>query len=132
MLQEKVVLIVDDDITLLEMYIERIRAEGAIVVEAHDGEEALEKARETKPSIILLDIMMPKINGFEVLKVLKSDPETADVPVIILSALSDEGKRKQGLQLGASDYIVKSETLPIDVIEKMKKVISSEDLQSGV
>lgn len=132
MLEEKVVLVVDDDITLLEMYVERIKEEGAIVVEAKDGEEALEKARETKPSAVLLDVMMPKVNGFDVLKQLKSDPETADVPVIILSALSDDQKRRQGLQLGASDYIVKAETLPVDVIEKIKKVIASSNLQSSI
>jgi CheY-like chemotaxis protein len=132
MLEEKVVLVVDDDITLLEMYVDRIKAEGAIVVEAKDGEDALQKVREDKPCVILLDIMMPKINGFDVLKQLKSDPETADVPVIILTALSDDQKRRQGLQLGADDYIVKSETLPIDVIEKIKKVISSKNIQLGV
>jgi CheY-like chemotaxis protein len=132
MLEEKVVLVVDDDITLLEMYVERIKAEGAIVIDAKDGEEALQKARENKPSVILLDIMMPKINGFEVLTQLKSDPDTADVPIIILSALSDDQRRRQGLQLGAADYIVKAETLPIDVIEKIKKVISAENLANGV
>lgn len=132
MLEEKVVLIVDDDITLLEMYVDRIKEEGAIVVEAKDGEDAMQKVRETKPCAVLLDIMMPKMNGFEVLKQLKSDPETTDIPVIILTALSDDQKRKQGIQLGADDYIVKSETLPIDVIEKIKKVISSKDIQMGV
>jgi len=126
MLEEKVVLVVDDDLTLLEMYVERIKAEGAIVVEARDGEEALERIGETKPNIIMLDIMMPKMNGFDVLKKIKSDPETASIPVIILTALSDDQKKKQGMELGADDYIVKAETLPVDVVAKITKLLSSE------
>lgn len=132
MLEEKVILVVDDDLTLLEMYVERIKAEGAIVIEARDGEEALEKIRETKPNIIMLDVMMPKINGFDVLKQLKSDSETADIPVIILTALSDDQKRRQGLQLGAADFVVKAETLPIDVIEKIRNLLSSESIAQAL
>ncbi len=128
MLEEKVILVVDDDLTLLEMYVERIKAEGAIVIEARDGEEALEKIRETKPNIIMLDVMMPKINGFDVLKQIKSDVETAGIPVIILTALSDDQKRRQGLQLGAADFIVKAETLPIDVIEKIRNLLATESM----
>lgn len=129
-MEDKVVMVVDDDTTLLEMYIERIKAEGAIVIDAKDGEEALQKASETRPSVILLDIMMPKVNGFDVLKQLKANPETAGVPVILLTALSDDQKRRQGLQLGAADYIVKAETLPVDVIEKLKKILSAPSSRS--
>ncbi len=128
MLNEKVILIVDDDLTLLEMYVERIKAEGAIVLQAQDGEEALAQARENHPRLILLDIMMPKINGFDVLKQLKGNPDTKDIPVIMLSALADDQKRREGLSLGASDYIVKSETLPIDVIAKMEKALEAKSL----
>lgn len=126
MLEEKVVLVVDDDLTLLEMYVERIKAEGAIVIEARDGEEALERIGETKPNIIMLDIMMPKMNGFDVLKKIKENPETASIPVIILTALSDDQKKRQGMELGADDYIVKAETLPVDVVAKITKLLSSE------
>ena len=125
MFSDKVILIVDDDLTLLEMYVERIKAEGAIVIQAQDGEEALAQAREDHPHIILLDIMMPKVNGLEVLKQLKSDEATAKIPIILLSALADEEKKKLAFSLGAADYIVKSETLPVDVIEKIQKALSS-------
>lgn len=124
MFEEKVILIVDDDPSLLEMYVERIRAEGAIVLEATDGEEAVSLAKDNHPAAILLDIMMPKLNGFEVLKDLKTDPETAEIPIIILTALADDQRRREGLSLGANDFIVKSETLPIDVVEKLRKIIS--------
>ncbi|MDO8444050.1 MAG: response regulator [bacterium] len=126
MFEDKVILIVDDDPSLLEMYVERIKVEGAIVLEAIDGEAAVRSAKDNHPAAILLDIMMPKLNGFEVLKNLKSDAETAKIPVIILTALADDQKKRQGLALGAADFIVKSETLPADVVEKLRKLIAPE------
>jgi CheY-like chemotaxis protein len=132
MFEGKVILVVDDDPTLLEMYVERIKSEGAIVVEARDGQEALERIAESRPSIIMLDVMMPRLNGFDVLSRIKSDPETANIPVIILTALSDDQKRRQGLELGAADFIVKAETLPIDVVEKIRKLISPEDISQAL
>lgn len=126
MLEDKVILVVDDDLTLLEMYVERIKTEGAIVVEAKDGEEAIQKAKEAKPCIILLDIMLPKLNGLDVLTQLKNNPETTQIPIIILTALSDDQKRHQALGLGAADYIVKANILPIDVVERIKKIISAQ------
>jgi len=127
MLSEKVILIVDDDLTLLDMYVERIKAEGAIVITAKNGEEALSQIQENKPSVILLDVMMPKLNGLEVLERLRNDQDTSDLPVILLTALSDDRTRRKGMNLSVADYIVKSETLPIDVIEKIRKVIAPSD-----
>jgi len=124
MFADKVVLVVDDDPTMLEMYVERIKSEGAIVLEAIDGEEAITQAKENHPAIILLDIMMPKINGFDVLKELKSDNDTANIPVVILTALADDQKKHEGMALGSADFIVKSETLPLDVVEKLRKIIA--------
>ena len=125
MLNDKVILIVDDDLTLLEMYVERIKAEGAIVLQARDGEEALAQIKENHPHLVLLDIMMPKINGLDVLKQLKDDEATKNIPVIILSALADDQKQREGKSLGAADYIVKSETLPADVVAKMEKALTA-------
>ena len=119
----KVILLVDDDLTLREMYEERLKAENFVIVQASNGEEALKKAKENKPNIILLDIMMPKINGFDVLKDIKADPDLKDTPVIVLTALIQDVDRLQGKKLGADDYIVKSETMPGEVIEKIKKLI---------
>jgi len=124
MFENKSILIVADDPSLLDMYVERIKAEGAIVLEANNGEQAIKVAKEEHPQIILLDIMMPKTNGFEVLKDLKSDPDTAEIPIVILTALADDQKRRQAFTLGAADFIVKSEILPIDVVEKMRKIIA--------
>lgn len=125
MLDGKKVMVVDDDVTLLDMYIERIKAEGANVSKATDGEQALIEIKKDKPEVILLDVMMPKMNGFDVLKALKADSATADIPVIILTALNDDQKRGVGMKLGAIDYIVKADTLPIDVVKKVKSALDS-------
>lgn len=119
----KTILLVDDDLTLREMYEERLKTEGFTIVQASNGEEALSKAKEIKPSIILLDIMMPKINGFDVLKDLKADPDLHNIPVIVLTALIQDVDRVQGNKLGAADYIVKSETMPGEVITKIRNAM---------
>lgn len=119
----KSILIVDDDLTLREMYVERLRAEGYVVDAAQDGEEALQKAKQDIPNLILLDIMMPKINGLDVLKMLKSDDDTKNIPVLLLTALIQDIDRTKGLTSGADDYIVKSETMPGEVIEKIKTAL---------
>ncbi len=117
------VLVVDDDITLRDMYAERLRAEGFEVEIAQDGEQGVDRANKFKPDVILLDIMMPKINGFTVLDILKTTPELKDVPVVLLTALIQEDNKTKGLKAGAADYIVKSETMPKEVVEKIQKLI---------
>jgi len=118
------VLVVDDDKTLLNMYKERLEASGYQVITAVNGEIALSKAVETLPHIILLDIMMPKVNGFDVLNIVKSTPETKNIPVIILTALTQENHKQKGIADGADDYIIKSEVMPKQVVQKIEKVIS--------
>lgn len=119
----KTILLVDDDLTLLEMYEDRLKAEGYTIIQAKNGEEALNKAREIKPALVILDVMMPKVNGFDVLKNLRGDVEFKDVPIIMLTALIQDVDRAQGKKLGATDYIVKSETMPGEVIAKIKKAL---------
>ncbi len=118
------ILIVDDDIILRQMYEERLKAEDFTVDAATDGEEALKKAKDKKYDLILLDIMMPKINGLDVLKMLKADEDTKNIPVILLTALIQDVDKQKGLAFGADDYIVKSETMPGEVMEKIKKVLA--------
>ena len=116
-------MLVDDDLTLREMYEERLKTEGFEIVQATNGSEAIQRAKEKKPAIILLDIMMPKVNGFDVLKMMRADKELKDVPIIVLTALIQDVDRAQGKKLGATDYIVKSETMPGEVIVKIKKAL---------
>ncbi|MEX2012474.1 MAG: response regulator [Patescibacteria group bacterium] len=118
------ILLVDDDLTLREMYFERLKAEGFTVEMAKDGEEALAKAADIKPSIILLDIMMPKINGLDVLRKLKEGEVTKNIPVIVLTALIQDREKMESITRGADDYIVKSEMMPGDVINKVKALLN--------
>ena len=96
----KSILLVDDDLTLREMYTERLKAEGFVVETAKDGEEALAKAKDLMPNIILLDIMMPKINGLDVLRKLKQAPETENIPVIVLTALIQDREKMESITRG--------------------------------
>ena len=117
------ILLVDDNPTLLDMYKERLEAGGYEVVTASNGQEALSKAVEYLPQCMLLDIMMPKINGFDVLENIRSNNETKNIPVIMLSALVQDSNKEKGIKEGADDYIVKSETMPGEVITKIENVI---------
>jgi len=117
------VLIVDDDVTLLGMYKERLEASGYEVVTASDGREALSKAIEYLPQCMLLDVLMPNVNGFDVLENIRSNHETQNIPVIMLTALVQDANKQKGLAEGADDYIIKSEIMPGEVIEKIETVI---------
>ena len=117
------VLIVDDDPTLIEMYRARMTAEGFVVELAHDGQEALAKAIETNPSIILLDMRMPNVSGLEVLEILRTTKATQKTPIIVLTALGDDQLRKDAMVRGATDYMVKAETMPAQVVEKIHALL---------
>ena len=122
----KKVLLIDDDVSLADMYTERLVAAGYDVIRAMDGEQGLVEAREHKPAIILLDIMMPKVNGLDVLKHLKEDPSTAGIPVILLTALIQELDKVKAITGGAVEYYVKSETVPGDLIKHINKVLGDD------
>lgn len=115
------ILLVDDDMTLHEMYAERLRAEGYVIVSAFDGEEALQKAGAEIPDIILLDIMMPKINGIDVMKKLREDEKTAGIPIILLTALVQEISKIKSMMQPGDNYLVKSEIMPGDVIKTIEE-----------
>lgn len=116
----KRILFVEDDDALAGVYIIRLQAEGFDVKRVADGEQALAAATAYKPDLILLDIMMPKISGFEVLDILRNTPETANVKVVVLTALSQASDREKAEKLGADDYIVKSQVVITDVIARIK------------
>ncbi len=126
----KTVLLVDDDITLSDMYAERLRASGYTVLVAHDGEAGLVEAKK-KPDIILLDIMMPKINGLDTLKELKANPETANIPVVMLTALIQELDKVKGIAGGAVSYFVKSEVMPGELIKQVQAILGGQSPANG-
>ena len=118
------IMVVEDDTSLREIYSIRITAEGYEVVTAGDGEEALAVAVREKPDLILSDVMMPKISGFDMLDILRSTPETANIKVIMMTALSAEDQRQRGERLGANRYLVKSQVGIEDVINAIHEVMN--------
>ena len=117
------IMVVEDDVSLREIYSIRITAEGYDVVSAGDGEEALAVAVREKPDLILSDVMMPKISGFDMLDILRSTPETANIKVIMMTALSADDQRQRGERLGADRYLVKSQVGIEDVINTIHEVL---------
>jgi two-component system alkaline phosphatase synthesis response regulator PhoP len=123
----KKILLIDDDLTLSEMYDERLKAAGYRVAVVHDGQSGLEQAKAGKPDLILLDIMLPKMNGLDVLQQLKSDEETSATPVILLTALIQELDKVKGKAEGAADYYVKSDTLPGDLVKRIDNFFKKQE-----
>ena len=117
---KKKVLLVEDDMALANVYHTRLDLEGFDVREVHDGEKALSDALEYEPDIVLLDVMMPKISGFDVLDILRNTPETKDIKVIMLTALSQPKEKEKAKQLGVDDYLVKSQVVISDVVSRVK------------
>lgn len=117
------ILLVEDDKSLREIYGVRLLAEGYDIVSAGDGEEALAMAIKERPALIVSDVMMPKISGFDMLDILRSTTETKDVKVIMMTALSSEDQRQRGEQLGADRYLVKSQVGIEDVVRTVHEVL---------
>jgi two-component system sensor histidine kinase ChiS len=117
---KKKILLVEDDEALAAVYKSRLDIEGFETKEVNNGEEALSAAMEFKPDLILLDAMMPKISGFDVLDILRNTPETAQIRVIMLTALSQPKDKERAESLGVNDYLVKSQVVIGDVIERVK------------
>ncbi len=113
----KKILVVEDDDTLSGVYVEYLRAEGFEAKRVSSGEDALTVALEFRPDLVLLDAMMPKISGFDVLEILRKTPQTARVKIIMLTALSQESDEQKARELGVDDYLVKSRTVVADVVE---------------
>ncbi len=118
------ILLVEDDINLRDIYSARFAAEGYQIITASDGEEALATAVKEKPDLIVLDVMMPKISGFDVLDILRSTPETKDTKVIMMTALSQDTDKERGESLGANRYLIKSQVTLEDVVNNVKEMLT--------
>jgi two-component system phosphate regulon response regulator PhoB len=117
----KRILFVEDDDALAGVYLVRLQAEGFDVKRVSNGEEALAAATNFKPDLVLLDVMMPKVSGFDVLDILRNTPETANMKIIMLTALSQESDRKRAESMGVDEYLVKSQVVITDVIDRIKE-----------
>ena len=124
---KKKILLVEDDEMLSQVYRSRFEIEGFDVKEVYNGEDALSAAISFKPDIILLDAMMPRISGFDVLDILRNTPETANIAIIMLTALSQPRDKERAESLGVDDYLVKSQVVIGDVVARVKKHLGNEE-----
>jgi DNA-binding response OmpR family regulator len=115
--------LVEDDPFLSSMYSTKFEMEGFKVVLAADGEKGIEMIRQEKPDLVLLDILMPKKNGFDVLREVKADKEIQNIPVILLSNLNQANEVDHGKELGAADFLIKAHYMPSEVVDRIKKVL---------
>jgi len=122
-MKSKTILIVEDDKFLRELIAKKLWAENYEISEAIDGEEAIKKIKEERPDLVLLDLILPGIDGFEVLTKIKEDPILSQIPVIILSNLGQKDDVEKGIRLGAVDYLIKAHFTPEEIIEKIKNVL---------
>jgi DNA-binding response OmpR family regulator len=116
----RTILIIEDDRFLRELIAKKLEKEGYQTTEAVDGEEGIKKIKEGKPDLVLLDLILPGIDGFEVLSKMKDDPTLSQIPVIILSNLGQKEDVEKGLKLGAVDYLIKAHFTPGEIIEKIR------------
>ena len=125
------ILLVEDDQSLREIYGIRLTAEGYEIVPAGDGEEALAAAVREKPDLIISDVMMPKISGFDMLDILRSTPETKNIKVIMMTALSSDDQRERGEALGANRFLVKSQVGIEDVVNAVHEVLDQNNTEQN-
>ena len=121
--QKAKILIVEDDKFLRELLVHKLETEGFKVLTAIEGKEALKKIKEELPQLILLDLVLPGIDGFEVLRQIKENPQTNKISVIILSNLGQKEEVEKGIQLGADDYLIKAHFTPEEIIKKVKEIL---------
>ena len=116
---------VEDDDALANVYLIRLQAEGFDVRRVANGEDALATALKYHPDLVLLDVMMPKVSGFDVLDILRNTPETAALKVTMLTALGQESDIKRAKELGVDDYLIKSQVVIADVVDRIRQQLES-------
>lgn len=117
------ILIIEDDKFLLKLYSNKLRLAGFEVSGSISGEEGMNKLAAEKPDLVILDLVLPRISGFEILTEIKEDPETADIPVVILTNLAQDSDKKRGLSLGAEEYVVKTDISVNDLPDLIKSYL---------
>ncbi len=119
----KKILIIEDDAFLRELLVRKLTEEDYEIIPAVDGEEGIKKVKEEKIDLVLLDLILPGIQGYEVLTKMKEDPNTSAIPVIIISNLGQKEEVEKGLELGAVDFLIKAHFTPDDIINKIKSAL---------
>lgn len=122
--RKKKILLIEDDLAVVRILETKLEIEGYEVLSAYNGKTGLEKVMKEKPNLILLDILLPKMNGFEVLRKIKENSETSSIPVMILSNLGEDENINRGIKLGAKDYIVKAHYNLEEIVRKIRQILS--------
>ncbi len=122
-IEKPIILLVEDDPLLNKMYQTKLENEGYTVLKAEDGETGLKMALEQKVDFIILDMMMPRLSGLEVLTRLRQYPKGKDLPVVVLTNLAERQKAEQALQLGAKEYLIKANLTPSEIVAKVKQYL---------
>lgn len=117
------ILIVEDDVFLADLYKTKFSLEGFKVYTSYDGEKGLDCLKKNPIDIVLLDLVLPKMGGFEILKTMKADAKLRQISVILLTNLSQKSDVDKGLEMGADDYLIKAHFMPSEVVEKIKKLV---------
>jgi DNA-binding response OmpR family regulator len=120
----KKILLIEDDSFIIDIYITKLKEVGFSVQSAVNGEDALVKIKQSRPDLVLLDIVLPQVTGFEFLQEIKSIPELKNVPVIVLSNLGQKKEVEKGLSLGAAKYLIKAHYTPTEVVEEIRTVLN--------
>ena len=120
---QNILLVIEDDSFLRSLLNKKLSEAGFEVLEAADGIKGMKVAKEQKPNLILLDLLLPTVDGFEVLSKVKQDPETSSIPVIVLSNLGQKEDIDKCLNLGATDYLIKSQFTPEEIVVKAKEIL---------
>ncbi len=123
--QPKRLLLVEDDDALANVYVGRLQAEGFDIRRVKNGEDALATTLSYHPDLVILDVMMPKVSGFDVLDILRNTPETANLKIIMLTALSQPSDQERAKALGVDDYLVKSQVVIADVVEAIRRRLAN-------
>ncbi len=124
-IKQKLILIVEDDDNLAAVYETRLQAEGFATKRAPNGEDALAVALAAKPDLVLLDVMMPKVSGFDLLDILRNTPETQNVKIVMLTALSQDSDKQRAMSLGVDDYLIKSQVVIADVVNRIREILKA-------
>jgi len=119
----KSILLIEDDSFLIDIYTTKLKESGFDVAVAADGEQAIIKVKELKPDLVILDIVLPEVDGWEILRKIKSELKLEDLKVIILSNLGQKEEVEKGINLGAAKYLIKAHYTPSQVVEEIKKVL---------
>lgn len=124
----QLVLVVEDEPMLADLYVQKFKSSGYSVLHAPNGERALEILRSQPVNMVILDVILPKITGLEVLKQMRLDDKTKDIPVLVLTNLAETDERKTALEFGAREYLVKAMQTPEQVVEKVRSIIGGVDV----